>query len=120
MPFFNWGTIIFIIIIYNLFFTSDDEKDVDIIESDVTVEVQTSKASQEKNDIKASINLIINEGKDVLKQVKDEIIEVAKEFEGENEDLVVGDDVEKPKPNPQKDKEETMIAKQEIKEYQMK
>ena len=121
MSFFNWGTIIFVIIMYNTFFAGDDEKDVDIVEKDGTVEIQTSESSQKKNSIKASINVIINEGKDVLKQVKEEIIDVAKEFDEENEELVVEDDVEKPKPNPPpKDKEETMIAKQEIEEPQMK
>ncbi len=67
------STIIFCIIMYNVIFDDDDDVAVEIIEQDITV--QTTPATAEET-AKKSLGKITDEGKSLLKQLKDGVITI--------------------------------------------
>ena len=71
---FGIGTVIFLVILYNVIFDDDDDKkEVDIIEQDTIV--QTTPAP--KSDIQESLNKVKDEGVILLKKLKDKTLSVS-------------------------------------------
>lgn len=69
------GTIIFLVVMYNVIFDDDDEKQVEVIKQDTTV--QTAPAPT--NDIKESLRKVKTDGVVLLKNIKKEALSIKDE-----------------------------------------